>query len=88
MKKYKEILIEEVSEDELDLESPFYDGDERNEIDSSELGDIWSESPSIDIDEVIKILSSLKEKGANRVYLFAHSDHHGYIITGVKLVEL
>lgn len=94
MMKFKEILIDEIEHSELDLEYPFYgpakdkEGDDiRNDIDYMNTG-TYSESPSIDIDIVIDSLRLLKAKGANRVYLVDHGDHHGYVITGVKLEEL
>lgn len=85
MKHYKESLVTEISMEELDLDHPFYDGDERNEVD--QIDDIWAEVPSIDIDVAIENLTKLKELGANRVYFYAHNDHRGYIFTGVKLEE-
>jgi len=86
MKNYRETVVEEIQHSDLDLQEPFYTGEERNEVDTAE--DIWSETVSMDIDEALKTLTTLKEKGSNRVYLYAHSDHNGYIFTGVKLEEV
>jgi hypothetical protein len=47
----------------------------------------YSECPPAKIDEVIKNLILLKEKGAERVYISEHIDHHGYYFYGVKLEE-
>lgn len=90
--KFKETYIEEIEHSELDLEYPFYtvdenDEDVRSEIEYDNKVD-WSESPSIEIDEVIKTLETLKSKGANRCYIIAHSDHYGYVFTGVKLEKI
>lgn len=86
MKRYKETVIEEVEYSELDLESPFYDGEEENVVVVAD--NIWAEVPSIDLDVAIKTLIDLKEKGANRLYMYAHVDHIGYIFTGIKLEEI
>mgnify|MGYP006928717531 CR=1 FL=1 len=48
----------------------------------------FTEAPSMDIDETIKILTELKEKGANRIYIADHCDHHGYYFYGVQLREI
>lgn len=87
MKKFKETLVKEVEIDELDLDFPFYNAgsDDSNEVDLPD--NIWAEVPSMDIDQAIKSLTELKEMGANRIYFYAHTDHHGYIFTGVKLEE-
>ncbi len=90
IKKFKETLVDVNYHEEIDLDYPFYNnGDlEPNEIDTSEMPDIWCDTESIDINVVINSLMDLKEKGANRVYIVAHEDHHGYIFTGVKLEEI
>lgn len=83
--KYKEILINEVETEEIWGSEPFYNNetDEANDIDF--LNDVWSESSSMPIDEALKILTDLKENGAERVYIYAHGDHNNYIFTGVTL---
>lgn len=89
MKHFKETVIEEVQTEDLDMEYPWYDSvgqEESNDVDTAE--DIWSETLSMDIRKAIEILQKLEEKGANRVYLYAHSDHHNYIFTGIKLEEI
>lgn len=88
MKTYVEKFIGEISKTELDLDHPFYDGEERNEvmIPHNRLG--FTEAPSMDIDEVIGVLNELKNQGANRVYIADHCDHHGYYFYGTKLIEL
>jgi len=88
MRKFVEIFIAVESRTELDLDFPNYDGDERNEIETPYDKLTWSEAPSMDIDETIKILTDLKEKGSNRVYIADHCDHHGYYFYGVELVEI
>ena len=88
MKRYKETVIEEIQYSELDLDPPFYDetGIESNVVETAE--NIWAEVPSIDLDLIIKTLTDLKEKGATRVYVYAHVDHMGYIFTGTKIEEV
>jgi len=95
MKKFKETLVEEIQVDELDLEYPFYgpdvdenDDEEPNDIDISKMPDIYSEVVSMDIQRALDVLMKLQQKGANRVYFYADTDHQGYIFTGVKLTEL
>ena len=87
--KFKETLIGVEYHEELDLKYPFYsdNSNEPNEIDTSEMPDIWSDTVSIDIEDAIKSLQELKKIGANRVYIVAHEDHYGYIFTGVNLKE-
>lgn len=87
MKRFKEKLIESKEFSEIDLEYPFYENDERNEVEMPNE-EIWYDTESMSIDDAILTLEHLKEKGADRVYIVAHSDHHGYIFTGVKLEEL
>ena len=86
MKKFKETLVKKISKTEIDLDSPFYTGDERNEVEV--ITDNITYSPSMDIDEAINILNELKKSGSNRVYIADHEDHHGYYFYGVKLTEL
>lgn len=90
MTKFKEKLINVNYHEELDFLHPFYNDEteEFNEIDDSEMPSIWSDTVSMDIDEAINTLKQLKEEGANRVYIVAHTDHVGYIYTGVKLEEV
>ena len=89
MKNYIEKLITQESRTEIDLEPPFYDGDERNEIDT-----VWSELnyvdgvPSMELDELIGILQNMKRRGADRVYIATHEDHRGYYFYGVNLEEI
>lgn len=87
MKKFKEILIDEIEISELDLEYPFFNEDENpNNIDFSSGRDYY-EVVSIDIDRVINLLTEFKDKGANRVYIDTHIDHQAYKFCGVNLVE-
>ena len=88
MKTFVEKLIDCKTRTELDLEYPHYDGDDRNEVMIPYNKLSFVEAPSLDIDEAIKIITELKEKGANRVYIADHCDHHGYYFYGVKLVEI
>lgn len=86
MKTFTETLIEEIEKSDIDLDYPFYEKGERNEVET--LDNVWSEAPSISINETIETLENLAGKGANRVYLYAHGDHHSYIFTGVRLEEI
>ena len=88
MKTFAEKFIHGINRTALDLEPPFYDGDVRNEVMIPQHKLRFVEAPSMDIDEVIKILNELKEKGADRVYIADHCDHHGYYFYGVKLTEI
>ena len=89
MKIYREKFIVQESRTDIDLDPPFYDGDERNEIDT-----IWKELkyvdgvPSMELDELIGILQNMKRRGADRVYIATHEDHRGYYFYGVKLEEI
>lgn len=90
MKTFVEKFIHVEVRDELDLMFPHYneEAEQHNEvmIPHSKLN--FAEAPSIDIDEVIIILNELKVKGANRVYIADHCDHHGYYFYGVQLKEI
>jgi hypothetical protein len=88
MKTFVEKFIAEESRTELDLDHPYYDGEEGNEVMTPHHKMTWAEAPSINIDEVIVILDNLKKKGANRVRIADHSDHHGYYFYGLKLIEI
>jgi len=88
MKTFVEKFIAEESKTELDCDFPNYEGDIRNEvmIPNNKLG--FADTYSMDMDEAIKILTVLKEKGANRVYFATHCDHRGYYFYGTKLIEI
>jgi hypothetical protein len=89
MKTYVEEFIDETEFSELDLEHPFYNEEEENGNDIKYSNKVqWQDTVSIKIDTVINHLNSIKKKGADRVYIVAHSDHYGYIFTGVNLKEL
>jgi len=88
LKTFVEKFITEESRTELDLDYPNYEGDVHNEVMIPHSKLDWAEAPSMDIDEAIKIISNMKEKGANRVYFSAHSDHHGYYFYGTQLKEI
>jgi hypothetical protein len=88
MKTFVEKIIAVERRTELDLEYPNYDGEERNDVMIPHNKLNYVEAPSMDIDETIKILTELKNKGSNRVYIADHCDHHGYYFYGVKLVEI
>lgn len=85
-KSFKEEFVDEKSFTELDMDYPYYEGDERNEVDTYDAS--FSETVSISIDDLMNCLQEMKDKGADRVYVAQHSDHHGYYITGVKLVSI
>lgn len=88
MRTFVEKFIATESRTELDLEFTHYEGDDINEVMIPQHKLNYVDAPSIDIDVVIDILDTLKEKGANRVYIADHIDHHGYYFHGVKLVEI
>jgi protein-tyrosine phosphatase len=89
MKTFVEKLVAAVERTELDLEYPYYDKlGNKNEVMVPYSVLNFVEAPSIDLDDAIKILTELKEKGANRVYIADHCDHHGYYFYGVKLLEI
>lgn len=87
-KSYREVLVDEVSVTDLDMEEPFHSPDEEEPNDVETAEEVWSETVSMPIDQAVKILQELRDKGADRVYLYTHSDHHGYYFTGVKLEEV
>lgn len=89
MEHFREKFITEIEISDNDMDYPFYDNernDERNEVIFNR--NIWKNTDSVDIDTVIDILEKLKNKGSERLYIFAHSDHHSYIFTGVKYEKL
>lgn len=43
------------------------------------------ESHPIHIEEVIKVLNDMKEKGCNYVEIMYHTDHIGYVFTGLDV---
>lgn len=96
IKKYKEIFVGEVSKTELDLEPPYWveteDGQADVRVDvvlAPEISNSYVDTDvSMEIDEVISILERLKAKGADRVYIADHCDHHGYYFYGVRLEEV
>lgn len=88
MKTFVEKFIEEKSLTELDLDFPFYSGEERNEVMSPMNRLDFVECPSVNIDTVIDLLTDLKSAGSDRVYIADHCDHHGYYFYGVKLIEI
>lgn len=89
MKTFVEKFIAVESRTELDLEYPnYYYGEERNEVMIPHNKLKFAEAPSMDIDETIKILIELKEKGADRIYIADHCDHRGYYFYGVQLREI
>jgi len=77
-------LIEDITRDELDI--PFrekfgvdYDSDDIDDLVEIEkgVGQVYDNHP-IQIDDVISILQSMKDKGANYVQISYHTDHFGY----------
>jgi len=46
----------------------------------------WTgESAPMQIDEVIKVLNQFKQKGCNHVEIMYHTDHIGYVFSGVDI---
>jgi hypothetical protein len=88
MKTFVEKFIDVERRTELDLVYPYYEDGKINEVMIPHNKLNFAEAPSIDIDEAIKIITGLKEKGANRIYIADHCDHHGYYFYGVKLIEI
>lgn len=88
MTKYKEIFLHCEEKTELDLDFPFYTegSDQRNEVESSGVSG-WAEVPSMSIKELEDVLDKMKSKGANRISIFSHTDHHGYYFYGSKLED-
>ncbi len=91
MKTFVEKFINRKSKTELDLDYPHYSEEypeEKNDVMIPYNKLNYVDAPSMDIDDVIKILTELKEMDANRVYIADHADHHGYYFYGVKLMEI
>ena len=57
--------------------------DQFNEIEKCK--GYYADATPIKIDDMIKILQSLKEKGATHVQLEDHCDHHGYDISSFEI---
>jgi hypothetical protein len=82
-------LIGNDNQSELDI--VLYDGfgfsydthDQFNEIEKGK--GYYADATPIKIDDMIKILQSLKEKGATHVQLEDHCDHQGYDISGFEI---
>ena len=55
----KEVIIDTIEHSEVDLDSPYYEGDERNDI-IFQKG-IDSETEAMSIDDALAILQILKE---------------------------
>lgn len=89
MKNYKETFISKQVVSELDLDPPFWeiDEDEPNLVDYCEDGQ-YQDAPSMDIEDLIHILETIKRQGANRVYIESDNDHQGYEFTFVNLTEV
>jgi len=91
MKTYVEKYIDVIIKSDLDLEHPFYDKkdpESQNEVMIPYHKINFAEVPSMDINDVIKYLMTLKDKGADRVYIADHVDHKGYYFYGTKLIEI
>lgn len=88
MKTFVEKFIITTSETELDLDYPHYEGDEANEVHIPQSKLEYTEVPSMNIDDLIKILMKFKDEGADRIYIADHVDHQGYYFYGVKLIEI
>ena len=44
-----------------------------------------ADSDPIDINQAIKILTDLREKGSSHIQIFYHCDHREYIFSGMKI---
>lgn len=88
MKNYKEVLVESVHFNDLDLLPPYYDigSEEDNHFEYDK--NIISDTEVMRIDLAIAALTRMRAAGADHVYFVADGDHHGYIITGVKMEEV
>lgn len=83
---FNEIKIHELVYEDLDMDYPFYSGDDENEVSYSL--DIDSDGCSINIDKAIKALQYLKSLKSERVYIQPNIDHHGYSFTGVQFEKI
>jgi len=88
MRTFVEELIAEKSKTELDLEFPYYDGSNPNKVLIPDSHLAGMELPSMDLNEAILILQSMKVRGANRVYFSASRNHQGYYFYGTQLKEI
>lgn len=81
--------IQEIESDELHIYCKFFTEDEMDEDYPQTIreGDSrWGgECAPIKINEVIKILNDMKEKGATHVEIDYHVDHRSYIFNGVEI---
>lgn len=89
---YEENLVDQFEITEIDLEyyysTELDENDDPIRIEIIPSNDVYyAECPPAKIDEVIEGLLELKKKGAERVYISEHTDHHGYHFYGIKLVE-
>jgi predicted metallo-beta-lactamase superfamily hydrolase len=76
----------EVSEIDFLFNTKFgFDYDTHDDIVTIENGQFASDSYPIEIDKMIEILQSIKEKGANYVELNYHCDHIGYEVFGFDI---
>jgi hypothetical protein len=88
--KLQEILVDKFDITDIDLDYNYSDELDENgdniRIDIEESDEIgYAQCPPAKIDEVIEGLLILKNKGADRVYISEHVDHHGYYFYGIKL---
>jgi len=89
--RYK--VQEELSEIDFDLyDSLFPRWSENDEEHPEQITDFpknemyWAgESYPMHIEDVIKVLNGLKEKGCNYVEIMYHTDHIGYVFTGLDV---
>lgn len=87
----KYLVEKELSEIDMDLYSNILgkNWDDEWDIDCIRLGEerngYRGETPPIEIDRVIKVLESFKNKGCNYVELFYHTDHIGYEFYGLDI---
>ena len=82
------ILID--NDDQSELDFVLYDDfgfsyDTHDQFNEIEKGRGYADATPIKIDDMIKILQGLKERGATHVQIEDHCDHQGYDISGFEI---
>jgi len=84
-KKYTEVLVGKFDITDIDLEY-YYPNNDDNRVEIHSPNN-YNDIPPPRIDELIEKLTTLKNKGAERVYIDSHIDHHGFYFYGIKLMD-
>ena len=89
MAKYKEIFLQTIEIDELDLNFPYWNEEMTKENEVVHMNNpVLSESPAIHIDDLKNIIKTSESLGATHIYISDHCDHHGYEFDAVKYENL